>query len=336
MVKRTRKQRGRGQGMSAPVAAPRISLINIITRNDIEDEVKSELIMDAINNGADINEQGMWGITPLIALMMFTNHDGESFMFYEDLIKELRGNDINYMDHDLESALHHAVKNSQPEYIQELLNNGANINLKGDRTALFIASINAEDDCLDVLLFNGADYNIPDHLGRLPIEVAARHYRGAGGINRKYSIIGKLCDRGANNPQLCGEFNEWRQRLFEDQEMRNDDNIIVLIPQVSQGSKKVPKEKVTNAISYQDIKNGEDIIVITEENGAEFFYKIDTISQWFAQKEAEGNPKTNPGSGLKINKQDQVTRWTAKVAAKKGGRRTRKAKHSKCKSRSVR
>jgi len=338
MVKQSRKQRGRGQGMSAPVAPPRISLINIIRRNDIEDEEKSDLIMNAINHGADINERDENGISPLISLMIETNEVGETFMFYEDLIKELVGKDINYMNNNLGSALHYAVFYYQNEYIQELLNNGANINLRNTsgQTPLFLASLYGMEHCLPIFFNNRADHTIPDNQGRLAIEVAALDYQGARRIDTKYKIIGEFCNRGVNNPQLCEEYREWRIRLRQGRRMFNDNEIELVVPEVSQGSKKVPNEKLTNVISYQDIKNGEDIIVITEENGAEFFYKIDTISQWFAQKEAEGNPKTNPGSGSIIKKQDQVTRWTAKVSPETGGKRTRKAKKSKRKTRSAR
>jgi hypothetical protein len=111
--------------------------------------------------------------------------------------------------------------------------------------------------------------------------------------------------------------------------MNGDPAPQITIPEVSQGPKVVPKEKITNSISYEDIKNGDDIIVITEKNDAEFFYKLNTAAQWFATKDAEGNPKTNPGSGSIIQSQDQVTRWTANIKPQNGGRRTKKAKKSK-------
>jgi hypothetical protein len=112
-------------------------------------------------------------------------------------------------------------------------------------------------------------------------------------------------------------------------ELRDNNLQILVIPEVSQGSKTVPADKITNAISFEDIKDGKDIIVITEKGGAEFFYKVDTITRWFAQKDAERHPKTNPGTGLTINDQNQLSRWTALIKATGGKRKTRKAKKSK-------
>lgn len=312
MVRQTKKkQRGRGQGMSATLAAPRISLIDII-RSEAEDEEKMVLIDNAIQGGADINERDADGITPLIALITNTNSAG-------DFIKDLVGRDINYIDNNIGSALHYAIVNLQDEYMLELLENGANINLRNasGQTPLFLASLYAIDDYVHTLLDRRADYIIPDNEGRLPIEVVALEYNGINRINNKYNIIGQFCDRGANNPELCQERVEWvreaaeraaQLRLLLNHELRDNNVPILVIPEVSQVSKIVPADKITNAISFEDIKDGEDIIVITEKGGAEFFYKVDTITRWFAEKDAQRHPKTNPGTGLTIKDQNQLSR----------------------------
>jgi ankyrin repeat protein len=184
MVRQTKKkQRGRGQGMSAPLAAPRISLIDII-RSDADDEEKMVLIDNAIQGGADINERDADGISPLIALITNTNSAG-------DFIKDLIGRDINYIDNKIGSALHYAIVNVQDEYMVELLENGANINLRNasGQTPLFLASLYAIDDYVHTLLDRRADYTIPDNEGRLPIEVVALEYNGINRINNKYNII---------------------------------------------------------------------------------------------------------------------------------------------------
>ena len=353
MAKRSiKKQRGRGQAFSAPALSAPLSLIDIIRSDEEDPEIKSDNILDAIQRGANINERDEDGSSPLIELMIHTNMDGTEYMYYEDIIPQLIGNDVNYIGPN-GSALHYAVLYSQLEYLLRLLAIGANINLKNNNgeTPLFVASINNSGPNVRFLLIQGADPNIPDNEGRLPIQVVGLRddNRDGAGPNVRLGIIGFFCDRGfgVGSPQ-CLEYQQWldnlpwfdiyrfqrRQDGFEEQlvvppQYNRNIQIQIVIPEVSQGPKVVPKEKMTNSISFEDIKDGDDIIVITEKNGSEFFYKMDTISQWFATKDAERNPKTNPGSGSTITSQDQVTRWTANIKPQTGGRRTKKAKKGK-------
>jgi len=351
MAKRSiKKQRGRGQAQSAPAPPPpQQSLIEIIRSGEEDPEIKSDNILDAIHMGANINERDEDGSSPLIELMIHTNQDGMEFMYFDPIIEQLTGNDINYVGPQ-GSALHCAVFNIQEEYMQRLLQLRADVNVRNNNgeTPLFIASLNGISQYVRSLLNFGADPNIPDNNGRLPIQVAA--LQGGNGEDTRLSIIGFFCDRniGVGGPE-CQEYQAWLANLpvfhfyrfqrrvdgFEGPGFLPNNNMNVdpvpqiTIPEVSQGPKVVPREKITNIISYDDIKNGDDIIVITEENGAEFFYKLDTITQWFATKDAEGNEKTNPGSGSIIERQDQVTRWIADIKPQTGGRRTKKAKKGK-------
>jgi hypothetical protein len=347
MAKRSiKKQKGRGQAQSMLLAPAPLTLIDVIRSDEENPEIKSDNIRDAIDQGFDVNERDQDGSSPLIELMINTNQDGMDFMYYQDLIPELIGNDINYIGPN-GSALHYAILNIQGDYMETLLQNGANINLRNNdgETPLFIASIIGNSHDVRRLLILGANPNIPDNQGRLPIQVAS--LRANFGAHNRFSIIGFFCDRGfgVGSPE-CQEYQAWLANLpiadiyrlqrrhngfegppnFGNNAMNEEPQPQIIIPDVSQGPKTVPKEKMTNSISYEDIKNGDEIIVIREANGSEFFYKVNTITQWFATKDAEGNPKTNPGSGSVIQGQDQVTRWTARI---QNGGRTKKAKKGK-------
>jgi hypothetical protein len=324
-IRKNKEQRGSGLTQSAPLP----SLIGIIASDpeDVNDEIKNFLIQDALNKNANIHEL-YEEKNPLIFLMTDTNLDGESHDYYLDFIDDLsKDGAISYKGPD-GTALHYAVNYEQQEYIQKLLENGALINEKNIRgeTPLFLAALNSIWDIAEILIGAGADLTLTDNAGRTPLEVVGLndHNHDEDNANRTREV---LCNRGAVGPQ-CDELRELRNR-----QLRRQLNVVerminamgppppqpqIVIPAVSQGSKFVPEQKRENAISRSDIEEGDDIIVITEENGAEFFYELATISQWFATKEAEGNRKTNPMSGLVLRDQGQVSRWTASFQT--GGR----------------
>ena len=311
-----KNQRGSGSTQSAPLP----SLIGIIASDpeDINDEIKAYLIQDALYKNANIHEL-YEEKNPLIFLITDTNLDGLSFHYYLDFIDDLsKDGAISYKGPD-GTALHYAAMSVQNEYIEKLLENGALINERNIRgeTPLFVAALYSRWILIENLIDNGADVTLTDNAGRSPLEVVGLndHDHNEDNAIRTREV---LCNRGAVGPQ-CDELRELRNRQLQRQ-LNAVQGMInnmgppqpqIVIPAVSQGSKFVPEQKRENAISRIDIEEGDDIIVITEENGAEFFYEIATISQWFATKEAEGNQKTNPMTGLVIREQAQVTRWTA-------------------------
>jgi hypothetical protein len=325
LSRKKNKQRGRGLTQSAPLP----SLIGIIASDpeDIDDEFKSFLIEDALKKNADINEV-YDKKNPLIFLMTDTNTDGESYDYYTEFIDDLSEEGAIFFKGPDGTALHYAAIYEQDEYIKILLKNGAMINEKNSRgeTPLFLAAINSNHNLIKGLINAGADPALADNEGRTPLQVA--------GLNdddqeRIFRTKEELCNGGAMGPQ-CDEVARFRQQQRNDLQaqlnrMKAMIDILqareipnIVIPAVSQGPKFVPEQKRENAISRNDIQEGDDIIVITEENGAEFFYELSTISQWFATKESEGNAKTNPGTGLEIRDQSQVSRWTASFQT--GGR----------------
>jgi hypothetical protein len=344
--------------------------VNDNTNEDIE-LTKAHRIEEALGEHADVNEV-VDGITPLIALILNTNRDAVTFRFYIHLIPRLIGNDINFMG-PRGSALHYSAFEEQGEYMDALLANGANVNLQNalGETALFIASAWSRYEFVIHLIDRGADVNILNNQGISPLDITGRNNNNL--IDETWTLE-ELCNAGANGMRCQGVQVPMRLRaraIREERQLLNanaarqanamDGAIRILqrpdirIPDVSQGVKVVPEDKRTNMISYDDIVDGEDIIVITEPkgtnpngtnpngtnpngtnpngtnpNGAEFFYRLETIQNWFRQREQGGHSKTNPGSGSTVTNPNQVTRWTASITTSGGIRRkVRKSRVSK-------
>ena len=325
LSRKRNKQRGHGLTQSVPLP----SLIGIIASDpeDLDDEFKSYLIDNALKKNADIHEV-YDDKNPLIFLMTSTNLDGESYHYYTEFIGDLSEEGAIFYKGPDGTALHYAAMFGQVEYIKILLENGARINEKNTRgeTPLFLAATNSNYYLIKGLIDAGADPALTDNEGRSPLQVVGNNDDDQ---ERIFKTKEELCNGGALGPQ-CDEVAQLRQQ--QRNALQGQVNAFqaaidmlqavpipqIVIPQVSQGNKVVPLDKRENAISRNDIQDGDDIIVITEENGSEFFYKLETISQWFATKESEGNANTNPGTGLLIRDQGQVTRWTASI--QDGGR----------------
>jgi len=317
---KTRKQRGRGVGPSR-LPTPARTLFDIIRGDygETDEEIQQQVddIQALIDAGADVNTTDENGLTPLIALIIDTPFDEESasMPFYEDLIPQLAGNDINYMAAD-GSALHYAAKEmGKEEYIRYLINNGANINLQNARgeTPLFLASTKSNTTEVRVLCEIGADVNIPDAQGRTPVQVI--------GINRdpltpedfNQWTLEYLCLHGAHDGRCIAFVLREQQRRAQ----LNAQRLLMsypefILPIESQGFKDIPEDRMENMLTYDDFIDGEPVIVISE-NGFEFIYKVESLQKWFDTKTRSGHSITNPGTGKSITSQNQITRWIARV-----------------------
>ena len=334
---RKTKQRGRGAWFSRPVPVQRTLFdviredgeVNMNNDENVEqyEEGKSNEIRALIQAGANINAKDENGFTPLIALIMATNLYGGGSDFYRDIIRDLIGDDINYMAAD-GSALHYAVSASQSEYINFLLNNGANIDLRNIRgeTPLFMACARSYFTVASTLSIRGANVNTPDNQGRTPAQVIGI-YGGNAFINRL--ILEVLCDHGANDVR-CNEI--LRQQAQQEaqaaaQEYLDSYDLPLTLDVINQGLKDIPIDRQQNMITAVDFIEGEDIIVITE-NGFEFIYKVAPLQLWFDTRRSSGHIITNPATNNRIINQYQISRWSARVPVpknnKKKSRKTRK------------
>lgn len=343
-MRRSRKQRGRGIGPSKPpthAPTPAQTLFDVIRGDygETDEEIQQQVddIQSLLDDGADVNIIDENGLTPLITLIIVTPFDEEvaSAPFYEDTIRKLIGNDINYMAAD-GSALHYAAKEGKDEYVRYLMNNGANINLQNARgeTPLFLASTKSNPTEVRILCEIGADINIPDAQGRTPVQVI--------GINRdpltpedfNHWALEYLCLHGAHDGRCVGIVLREQQRLAQinaQRLLRSYPEFI--LPNESQGFKDIPEDKMENMLTYDSFVDGEPIIVITE-NDFEFIYKVKPLQKWFDTKTTSGHKITNPGTGNDITSQNQISRWIARVLksnnknTNKKSRKTRKSRKS--------
>jgi hypothetical protein len=99
-----------------------------------------------------------------------------------------------------------------------------------------------------------------------------------------------------------------------------DENENELIPPASNKPIKIPEDKQENAISYEDILDGDDVVVITEKDGHEFFFKFKTLNEWFNRLKQRKVDIENPLTKVKVKKGD-VTRGIANIKSSKGGTR---------------
>jgi ankyrin repeat protein len=99
--------------------------------------------------------------------------------------------EINYEDHDNNTALIHACINNNRDIVQLLLENGVNINHqnKFGNTALIYACINNNRDIVQLLLENDVNINHQNKLGLTPLINAC--------INNNYDIVKLLLEYDA-------------------------------------------------------------------------------------------------------------------------------------------
>jgi len=326
---KTRKQKGRGILFSRPQAPePPQTLFDVLkdfyeyTDEDLNQQVRD--IQNLLDDGADVNQRDENGLTPLITLIIHTNLDGQHGYEFEDTIRQLIGNDINYMAAE-GSALHYAVKEGKEEYVHILINNGANINLQNARgeTPVFTGCAEYNYQETAVLCHRGADVNIPDNQGRTPIQVLGINNDPVRINDRIFLHL--LCRFGSIEPRCIPivlqqqqdaniQAQAQAQAQAHAQELLRDypDIPEFVLPTESQGFKDIPEDKMQNMITTHDFIDGEPIIVITE-NGYEFIYKVETLQRWFDTKTRSGHPIRNPGTGNPIRHQDQISRWIARV-----------------------
>ncbi len=104
-----------------------------------------------------------------------------------ELKKFLQYGNINIVDNDKKSLLHHAVASGAHDCIIVLLDNFIDVNIKDkyNQTALFEAAIRARIGMLKILIRNKAEVNIQDIYGNTPLFYAIR-------TNNK-AVIDLLC-----------------------------------------------------------------------------------------------------------------------------------------------
>ena len=318
MVRYTKKQKGRGVVFSGQ--SKKYSFLNILLdSNKSVDDVRQSL-------PADLNEL-IDGYGYLHRILR-----GENDLDFQKLKLLLdSGADINKQTVEGETPLHIVSTHVNLPVLKELIRRGANLEIRDNKgyTPLFSAAYLGYVDNAWELSRAGANGDVTDNDNNLLYNMIS------AGVPRQiddeeeeeefYEDLGEIqtavCAAGARHED-CNDVEAPENfiRLL----LRS--NLTLDIP--NQGLKTIANNTV-NSIDQEDIKDGDEIIAIKEENESEHFYKVETLQDWFNIRK-QGNQKlTNPNTGITIKNQNQISRWTASIEKKSGGSRMgRKTRNS--------
>ena len=141
-----------------------------------EDSV--QMVELLLSKGANPNEKDDAGFTPLlVAVSRGRIGENRRLEIAQTLLSHKA--DINYFYRSGCSILHEAVRAGDPEMVELLLRNGANVNA-GTRSFSPLHLAVARDDpghqeAVKILLSHGADVNAKTEYGYTPLDIAIRH-----------------------------------------------------------------------------------------------------------------------------------------------------------------
>lgn len=273
-------------------------------RND--DDVTPEFIAYLLDNGADVlingKDEGKNNTTPL---MCAVDHPSIMLLLIE------RGADLNLRDLRRNTALHLAVERENLESVRILIEAGANLDIQNVKwnTALHLAVEHNNSELVKLLIESGANQEIENDVGS-PLYLAQKKLDAGRGDHAELNQIIKLLQGGG---PITIEAAEHKGDL-----------------EISAG--------ITNAISYDDIEDGDEVVVIFgKTTSSNYLYKREGLEGWFTTKRQYNQPLTNPLTNEIIKKQTDLTRYTAKIVPHsrkqrtathrnnhKGGRRSKK------------
>ena len=309
-----KKQKGRGVGFSGQ--AKKYNFLNILLdSNKSVDDVRQSL-------PPDINEliDGYGYLHTIISDERIIDDENDlDFKKFKLLLDS--GADINKQNIEGETPLHMVSIKIKLPIIKELIRRGANLEIRDNKgwTPLFSAAYLGYVDNAWELSRAGANGDITDNSGNLLYNMISagvpRDIEDEEFWENLHEIESAVCAAGALHEDCNNVENEFNPENF----LRlSTFNLTLDIP--NQGLKTIPKNTV-NSIDQEDIKDGDEIIAIKEENDSEYYYKVKTIQEWFNTRKQANQQLTNPNTGLPIKNQNQISRWTASIKKNSGGSR---------------
>jgi hypothetical protein len=150
-------------------------------------EGRTDELERLVSKGADVNSQGVEGMTALYWAMSHLSRKGVSWLL------EHGANPNISFTHDGTSATSLAAMQEDPWFLKEVLSHGGDVNFRNslnERTPIFDALATHRDDNVRALIAVGADMNTYDHLGLTPLVEAA--------ANQRYELVYDMLVAGAD------------------------------------------------------------------------------------------------------------------------------------------
>jgi ankyrin repeat protein len=305
-----------------------------------------------LQEGADVNQRGQYGVTalseaaykghlPVVQELLTVpgidinvrDDDGDYTItrvadvygraehpnpVYLDIIQALidAGCDVNVRDGNNTSALSHACYRENYDLVLMLLavdDIDVNIRDVDEDTPIMIAARLNDIDIVEALIATGqVDINAVNDMGSTALSLTTSHGVGEA-----------LIDAGALDNGNAHSTNSNSNR-----------NANILKGKVNQGPIDIPADKRTNAIDLDDIRDGEEVVRILENNTV-FFYRLENWTNWMNRKIEDGDPIINPLT-REIVTAEHIDIFTARVPAEGGRRKTTRKKRKAKKTRKVR
>jgi hypothetical protein len=133
-----------------------------------------------INKGANVNDEGKYGFTPLLAAVNSSNHEKEkgeeNYRVSYNIVQLLidRGAKVSQLNKDGANPIENAIHGSNIEIIDLLFNEGVKINDKNGsgNTPLHLAVYENNPGIVNFLINKGADINEINDRNMTPLLVA--------------------------------------------------------------------------------------------------------------------------------------------------------------------
>ena len=130
--------------------------------------MNDNLVLDFINNGADVNLKNEFGVSILMKAANYRQ---------KDVLKKLieKGTDVNAQDKNGETALIHAVHGGSKNIVKRLIESNASVNLqdkKGNTALMYALYLRRSWEMINTLVRNSVNINLKNKEGKTALKIA--------------------------------------------------------------------------------------------------------------------------------------------------------------------